>query len=51
MNEACISLGFLLAFLAGSLLSDKDEGWRYMFGISGVLALVQMVGKYSKDFP
>ena len=46
VNEACISLGFLLAFAAGSLLSYFDDGgaWRIMFGLGGILTLVQLLG-------
>jgi MFS family permease len=46
VNEACISMGFLLAFGVGSALSaeGKSEGWRTMFGISGLVALIQFVG-------
>eukprot|EP00977_Amphora_coffeiformis_P014324 scaffold3971_cov159-Amphora_coffeaeformis.AAC.3 len=46
VNEACISLGFLLAFGAANLLSyeGSTSGWRYMFGLSGVLALIQLWG-------
>jgi MFS family permease len=49
VNEASISLGFLLAFAVGNALSGDDEGnsdngWRTMFGVSGLVALVQMIG-------
>ena len=49
VNEACISLGFLLAFLVGSIFSDQgnDSGWRAMFGISGIVALCQLVGMWT----
>ena len=66
VNEACISLGFLLAFIVGTALtppssetegtvgddgisssSPHPRGWRYMFGLGGVLALVQFVGMWS----
>lgn len=63
VNEACISLGFLLAFVVGIVLTpspDDDNnddgggntatpprGWRYMFGIGGALALVQFIGMWS----
>lgn len=43
VNEACISLGFLLAFVVGALLG---ENWRLMFGASGIIALVQFLGMY-----
>lgn len=46
VNEACISLGFLLAFGVGSALSAEGNtnGWRMMFGVSGLVALVQLIG-------
>lgn len=44
-NEACIALGFLLAYLAGYFYSDASkEEWRLIFGWAGVLAAVQLVG-------
>jgi MFS family permease len=44
-NEACISLGFLLAYVAGYVYSSADEEeWRSIFGWAGVLALVQFIG-------
>ena len=47
VNEACISLGFLFAYLVGYLLSDRDDGWRAMFGLSGVVAFGQLLGMWS----
>mmetsp|Transcript_39592 Transcript_39592/g.82258 ORF Transcript_39592/g.82258 Transcript_39592/m.82258 type:complete len:626 (-) Transcript_39592:95-1972(-) len=46
VNEACISLGFLLAFAVSSILSfSGDSGaWRIMFGLSGLVAMVQFFG-------
>ena len=46
VNEACISLGFLLAFGVAGLLSyeGNTSGWRLMFGLSGILALIQLWG-------
>lgn len=52
VNEACISLGFLLAFAVASLLSyegSDNSGWRIMFGVSGIVALLQFVGMW--DMP
>jgi MFS family permease len=47
VNEACISLGFLLAYMAGYFYSSsEDEEWRIIFGWAGVLALVQLVGMW-----
>ena len=43
-NEASISLGFLLAYVVSYLVTvsiSYDSGWRLMFGISGLIALVQ----------
>ncbi len=47
VNEACISLGFLLAYVAGFLFSSSANGWRYMFGVSGLVALLQLLGMIS----
>jgi hypothetical protein len=47
VNEACISLGFLLAFACGIAFENVDEGWRHMFGLSGWLALLQLFGMTS----
>jgi MFS family permease len=44
VNEACISLGFLLAFCCGIWFQHVAEGWRHMFGISGYLGLIQLLG-------
>ena len=43
-NEACIALGFLLAFSIDFVYSDYSNGWRLMFGVSGILALLQLCG-------
>lgn len=49
VNEACISLGFLLAFGVANLLTyeGSTSGWRYMFGLSGLLAAIQLWGMQS----
>ena len=46
INEACISLGFLMAYgVAYSVgASDNSEEWRPMFAFGGVLAIVQFLG-------
>lgn len=46
VNESCISLGFLAAYLVGYVLSWMlpTTGWRTMFGLSGIVALIQLVG-------
>ena len=46
VNEACISLGFLLAYLAGYFIDQiyPEEGWRSMFGLGAVVAFVQFLG-------
>ncbi len=45
VNEACISLGFLLAYIAGYFFSDEGaEEWRVVFGVAGILAAVQCIG-------
>jgi len=44
VNEACISLGFLLAYVAGYVFTDGVEEWRVVFGVSGILAAIQCIG-------
>jgi MFS family permease len=44
VNEACISLGFLLAFICAVVFENVNDGWRHMFGISGWVALLQLIG-------
>ena len=44
VNEACISLGFLLAFCCGMWFQYVTSGWRHMFGISGYMAFIQLIG-------
>jgi MFS family permease len=48
-NEACITLGFLLAYASGYgfTILDPYDGWRYMFGISSIVALIQFLGMVS----
>eukprot|EP00092_Neocalanus_flemingeri_P028649 GFUD01031109.1.p1 GENE.GFUD01031109.1~~GFUD01031109.1.p1 ORF type:complete len:561 (-),score=168.17 GFUD01031109.1:412-2094(-) len=43
LNELGITLGFLLAFIVDYIFMTVASGWRYMFGLSGVLAVVQLV--------
>lgn len=52
LNEACIALGFLLAYLVGWALATMagndgidggDSGWRIMFGLCGFLAVAQYI--------
>lgn len=45
-NEASISLGFLLAYVASYVVTvsiSYDQGWRIMFGLAGLIALLQFV--------
>ncbi|GKY91685.1 hypothetical protein MPSEU_000140300 [Mayamaea pseudoterrestris] len=46
VNEACISLGFLLAFVASIAFSSDTSAsaWRPMFGASGLIAILQLLG-------
>src|SRR5210317_938413 len=45
VNEAMISLGFLLAYAAGFVYrNSENEEWRMIFGWAGVLALIQFFG-------
>lgn len=46
-NEACISLGFLVSYVIGYIMSitipDQEAGWRYMFLIGSIMAFLQFV--------
>jgi sugar porter (SP) family MFS transporter len=46
VNEVCITLGFLLAYVSGYGFTTLDpyDGWRYMFGISSFVAVIQFIG-------
>lgn len=45
VNEACISLGFLLAYAVAAIPNEQvSNSWRVMFGISGLLAAFQFFG-------
>lgn len=47
VNEACISLGFLLAYIAGYYFADEGaEEWRVIFGAAGILAAIQCIGTF-----
>jgi len=43
-NEASISVGFLLAYVCSygiTVSVENDDGWRIMFGMSGLIAVLQ----------
>ena len=48
VNEAAISLGFLVAYGVAFAFDDEDqssdEAWRSLFGVGGVIALLQLCG-------
>ena len=46
VNEACISFGFLVAYIVGYgiTLSDPVNGWRSTFGVSSFGAMLQFIG-------
>ena len=48
-NEACISLGFLVSYLCGYFISihDPNDGWRYMFGLASIIAVIQLIFMFS----
>lgn len=41
LNELGITVGILIAFLVNYIFTDVDQGWRYMFGLSAVAAVIQ----------
>lgn len=43
LNELGITLGFLLAFIVDYTFMDVTAGWRVMFGLSGVMAVIQLI--------
>lgn len=46
LNEVAITVGFLLAYVVGLIFIDRHGGWRYMFGLSALPAVGQMVGMF-----
>eukprot|EP00055_Hartaetosiga_balthica_P009702 m.39280 g.39280 ORF g.39280 m.39280 type:complete len:575 (-) comp6855_c1_seq2:200-1924(-) len=44
INEIGITLGIFVAYLVNFLFIDTNNGWRYMFGLSIIPALLQGVG-------
>ncbi|XP_033738281.1 solute carrier family 2, facilitated glucose transporter member 10-like [Pecten maximus] len=44
LNELGITLGLLLAYLINYFFIQVDNGWRYMFGLSAIPAVVQGIG-------
>jgi len=49
VNEACISIGFLISYGVAHALegvSSTNEGWRYMFGVGGIFAFLQFLGMH-----
>ncbi|XP_067948554.1 solute carrier family 2, facilitated glucose transporter member 12-like isoform X2 [Watersipora subatra] len=46
LNEVAIAVGFLLAYLVNYLCISVNNGWRIMFGLSGLLALFQCVALF-----
>lgn len=44
LNEVAITVGFLLAYIVGLIFIGREEGWRYMFGLSAVPAIGQLFG-------
>lgn len=45
VNEGCISLGFMLSYLSGYGVSiaSPNNGWRLMFGIGAIIAILQLL--------
>ena len=42
-NELGITLGFLLAFIVNFIFADVTAGWRIMFGLSSIFAIIQFI--------
>lgn len=47
LNQLMITLGIVLAYLAGYALADVVHGWRWMFGLAVAPALLFGIGMYS----
>ena len=43
LNELGITLGFLLAYIVNYIFMEVEDGWRYMFGLSSVLSVSQLL--------
>ena len=43
LNELGITVGILIAFLVNYIFTDVENGWRYMFSLNAVAAIVQGV--------
>ena len=43
LNELGITIGFLLAYIVNYIFMETEGGWRYMFGLSSVLSIVQLL--------
>ncbi|XP_060559321.1 solute carrier family 2, facilitated glucose transporter member 10-like isoform X2 [Ruditapes philippinarum] len=46
LNELGITLGLLLAYLCNFLFISVTDGWRWMFGLSAIPAVVQGIGMF-----
>lgn len=44
LNELGITIGLLFAYLVNFLLINVSQGWKYMFGISAIPAVLQALG-------
>lgn len=44
LNEVAITVGFLLAYVVGLIFISRQDGWRYMFGLSAIPAVGQLLG-------
>ena len=42
-NELGITLGFLMAFIVNFIFADVTAGWRVMFGLSSLFAVIQFL--------
>lgn len=46
LNTLVVTFGQVIAYVINIAFSNVNEGWRYMFGLAGIPALFQLVGKY-----
>ncbi|KAI9319070.1 general substrate transporter [Dichotomocladium elegans] len=44
LNTLVVTFGQVIAYVINIAFSNVDNGWRYMFGLAGIPALLQLIG-------
>ena len=47
LNTLVVTFGQVIAYVINIAFSNVPNGWRYMFGLAGIPALIQLLGNYS----